>query len=64
MIESACGTEQFALAAIQLRAAVDAIVPIMFLGLDVEFGDPERQQRWYRSDGVRFVFHCVTNLTK
>jgi hypothetical protein len=64
MIKSACGAEQFAFAAVQLRSAIHAIVPKMFFRLNNMFGNTEIQQRRDLFDFVPALFHCVTNLTK
>lgn len=64
MIKSALWTEQFALAAVQLRSAIHAKVPIVFLRFNLKFFDLVLQQRRYPLDLGQRLLHCATNLTK
>ncbi len=64
MIKSAFRTEQFALAAVHLRSAIHAKVPIMLFNFYGKFLDLELQQRWNLLDLSQHLLHCATNLTK
>ncbi len=63
MIKSTLRAEQFAFAAVKLRSAIHAKIPVMFFRFSLKFFDPELQQRWDFLDFVLNVLHCATNLT-